>query len=122
MESLIPRGKYFDLKLEGVDSLAQADRLAGMDIRLPEESLKERGQGEFFLFELVGCAVSDSQGRAVGRVRDVLSAGSGNLLVVDRGGKEVLIPFHESICIEVDAPGRRITVDPPDGLLDVDEI
>jgi len=122
VESLTPRGKYFDLKLEGVDSLAQADRLAGLDIRLPEESLKERGQGEFFLFELVGCAVSDSQGRAVGRVRDVLSAGSGNLLVVDRGGKEVLIPFHESICVVVDAPGKQITVDPPDGLLDVDEI
>jgi 16S rRNA processing protein RimM len=120
--SLIPRGKYFDLKLEGVDSLPQADRLAGLEISVPEQTLKERKKGEFFSFELSGCMVSDGEGKTVGRVRDVLSAGSGDLLVVDREGKDILIPFHESICVEVDVPGKRIRIDPPDGLLDLNEI
>jgi 16S rRNA processing protein RimM len=116
------RGKYFDLKLGGVDSLFQADRLAGLEIGVPEGSLKERPMGEFFLFELIGCTVSDIRGGTVGRVRDVLSAGSGDLLVVEDKGKEILIPFHESICVEVDIPGKRIRIDPPEGLLNVDEI
>ena len=122
VESLIPRGMHSDLKLEGVDSLTQADRLAGLEIGVPEEVLRERKKGEFFLFELIGCVVSDGEGKTVGRVRDVLTAGSGDLLVVDREGKDILIPFHESICVEVDVPGKRIRIDPPDGLLDLNEI
>jgi 16S rRNA processing protein RimM len=122
VEALIPRGKYSDLKLEGVDSLSQADRLAGLEIGLPEETLTERKKGEFFLFELVGCVVSDGRGQIVGPVKDVLSAGSGDLLVVDREGEEILIPFHESICVAVDIPAKRIRIDPPEGLLDLNEI
>ena len=122
VEFLVPRGKDFDLKLAGVDSLSQADRLAGLDVFVPEEALKEREKDEFFLFQLIGCSVIDRHGEMAGRVRDVLSAGSGEVLVVEREGKEILIPFHESICIEVDVPGRRIRIDPPDGLLDLNEI
>jgi 16S rRNA processing protein RimM len=58
----------------------------------------------------------------IGRVKDVLSAGPGDLLVVERQSKEILIPFHESVCIEVDVPGKRIRIDPPEGLLDLNEI
>jgi 16S rRNA processing protein RimM len=122
VESLVPRGKDFDLKLEGVDSLSQADRLAGLDVLIPKEALKEREKGEFFLFQLIGCAVIDRQGKMTGRVKDVLSTGPGDLLVVERQGKEILIPFHESVCIEVDVPGKRIRIDPPEGLLDLNEI
>jgi len=122
VESLVPRGKDFDLKLEGVDSLSQADRLAGLDVLVPEEALKEREKDEFFLFQLIGCSVIDKHGKTAGRVKDVLSAGPGDLLVVDWEGKEILIPFHESICIEVDVPGKRIRIDPPEGLLDLNEI
>lgn len=122
VESLTFRGKHFDLKLAGIDSLSQADRLAGLEIGVAEESLKERPKGEFFIFELIGCEVFDGLGRTVGRVRDVLPAGSGDILVIDREGKEILIPFHESICVEVDVPGKQIRINPPGGLLDVNEI
>lgn len=122
VESLVSHGKDFDLKLGGVDSLSEADRLAGLEVFVPEESLKEREKDEFFLFQLVGCSVVDGQGKTAGRVKDVLSAGSGDLLVVEREGKEILIPFHESICIEVDVSGKRILIDPPAGLLDLNEI
>lgn len=122
VESLVPRGKNFDLKLKGVDTLSQADRLAGLDVCVPEECLKEREKDEFFLIQLIGCSVIDGNGKLAGRVKDVLSAGSGDLLVVERDGREILIPFHESICIEVDVPGKRIVIDPPEGLLDLNEI
>jgi 16S rRNA processing protein RimM len=122
IESLVPHGKDFDLKLEGVDSLSQADCLAGLDVLIPEETLKEREKDEFFLFQLIGCSVIDGLGKTIGLVKDVLSAGRSDLLVVEREEKEILIPFHESICIEVDVPGKRIRVDPPAGLLDLNEI
>lgn len=122
VESLISRGKDFDLKLKGVDTLSAADELAAADVYVPEESLKKPNRGEFFLFELVGCAVLDRQGSTAGRVTDVLSAGGAELLVLDREGKEILVPFHESICVEVDVAGKKIVIDPPEGLLDLNEI
>jgi 16S rRNA processing protein RimM len=121
-ESLVPHGKDFDLKLKGVDSLSQADGLAGLEVLIPEGALKERDQGEFFLFQLMGCTVIDIHGKTAGRVKDVISAGSGDILVVGGEGKEILIPFHESICIEVNVPGKLIRIDPPEGLLDLNEI
>ena len=122
IKSLVRRGKDYDLKLQGVDSLSQAERLAGRDVWIPEESLRPRPSGEFFLFELIGCEVVDPEGKTTGRVTDILSVGESELLVVERSGEEVLIPFHESICTEVDVRGKRIRVDPPDGLLNLNEI
>ncbi len=47
--------------------------------------------------------------------------GASSLLVVDRRGKEALIPFHESFCKEVDLAAKEIRVDLPAGLLDLNE-
>jgi 16S rRNA processing protein RimM len=122
IESLVRRGKDYDLKLEGIDSLSQADGLAGLDVYLPEGALRERGEDEFYLFQLIGCLVIGRDGRRIGRVRDILSIGAAELLLVESGGKEIFIPFHRSICIEVDVNAKEIRLDPPDGLLDVNEI
>jgi 16S rRNA processing protein RimM len=122
VESLVRRGKDYDLRLEGIDSLSQADGLAGLDVHLPKGVLREREDGEFYLFQLTGCRVIGRDGRRIGRVRDILSIGAAELLLVESGGKEVFIPFHRSICIEVDVNAKEIRLDPPDGLLDVNEI
>lgn len=122
IESLVLRGRDYDLKLEGVDELSQADRLAGQDVFLPPGSLRRRENGEFYIFQLVGCDVFDREGLPIGRVRDILSVEGGALLRVESGGKEILIPFHASICTDVDVVAKRIRLDPPDGLLDVNEI
>ncbi len=120
--ALVPHGKDYDLRLEGVDALSQADSLAGMDVYIPERSLRKREKDEFYFFQLVGCKVIDPEGKPLGWVRDVLSAGVGELLRVESGSKEILIPFHRAICIEVDVDAKEIRIDPPDGLLDVNEI
>jgi 16S rRNA processing protein RimM len=122
VESLVRRGRDYDLKLEGIDSLPQADGLVGLDVHLPEGSLRERGEDEFYLFQLIGCWVSGRDGRRIGRVRDILSIGAGALLLVESEGKEIFIPFHRSICTKVDVKAKEIRLDPPDGLLDVNEI
>jgi 16S rRNA processing protein RimM len=122
VESLVRHGKDYDIKLEGIDSLSQADSLAGLNVHLPEEALRQRGEDEFYLFQLIGCSIRGPGGRQIGRVRDILSVGEGALLLVESEGKEIFIPFHRSICTEVDVKAKEIRLDPPDGLLDVNEI
>jgi len=65
-----------------------------------------------------------SGGRDVGRVVDLWEVGESTILVVDSGParEEVLIPFNRSICVAIDPKARRIVIDPPEGLLDLNEI
>lgn len=73
---------------------------------------------------MVDCAVFSRAGERIGSVRDILSAGDSHLLVVEKekGAKEVLIPFSRAICRKVDREKKEIVIDPPDGLLDLNEI
>jgi len=122
VESLTPRANAYHIKLSGVDSLPQADCLAGLEVFVPEESLRRSVTGQYYLFQLKGCSVLNLKGEVIGMVVDVLSVPANDLLVIDRQGKEILIPFHESICKEVDIAKKEIHVDPPAGLLDLNEI
>lgn len=122
VESLMPRGKACHVKLRGVDSLSQADSLRGMEVFLPEESLIRFEGSRYYLFQLIGCSVLDLKGEIVGKVMDALSVPANDLLVVDREGREILIPFHESICKQIDLAKKEIRIDPPAGLLDINEI
>jgi len=98
--------------------------LAGSDILVPEENLRPLEAGRFYYSELIGCAVWTKGQEKIGAVRDVWPIGESVLLVVEsaREGKEILIPFNEAICPEVDRARKVIIIDPPDGLLDLNEI
>jgi 16S rRNA processing protein RimM len=70
--------------------------------------------------ELVGLAVLTRDGTRVGEVNGLEIGAAQDLLVValDAGGTAYL-PFVEAIVPEVDVDGRRVVVDPPDGLLEL---
>jgi 16S rRNA processing protein RimM len=122
VESLrFDRNSHF-LKLEGIDTLERADSLAGLEIYVPEEDFGPLENGNYYHFQIIGSAVLTRAGEGLGTVKSLLSAGDETILVVDRGGREILIPFTKSICLDVDTSARQIRVDLPDGLLDLNEI
>ncbi len=110
------------LKLAGIDTMTDAERLVGYDVVVPDEQLYELPEGEdlYYEFDLVGCAVVTTDGIDVGSVETVLRTGAQDLLTVRRQtGAEALIPFVDEICVEVDVEAKRIVIDPPEGLLDL---
>lgn len=122
VEALTRRGNAYHLKLEGVETLALADALAGAEVFVPEDMLTSLEDGQFYIYQLKGCSVLDMAGRKIGMVVDVDAVPGNSLLIVEKEGQEILIPFHQSICKEVDIARKEIRVDPPEGLLDLDEI
>ena len=107
------------LKFEGLNTVEDAEALRNAEICIDESEAVELEEGEFFDWQLEGCEALSIEGEPVGKVREVLRTGGTEVLVVDTAdGREVLIPFAESICTEVDIEGKRITVDPPEGLLE----
>ena len=57
-------------------------------------------------------------GERIGTVRELMRTGGAEILVVENGEKEFLVPVAESICVEVDTEAKLIRVDPPEGLLE----
>lgn len=74
---------------------------------------------DFYDSSLIGCAAVLADGAPVGEVCDVLHLPAQDVLVVQTPeGSQVLVPFVAEIVPTVDLVTRRITLSPPDGLLD----
>jgi 16S rRNA processing protein RimM len=75
---------------------------------------------EFHDHQLVGLTAVTPGGETLGEVARIDHAPAADLLVLRRaGGGTALVPFVKAIVPEVDLPGRRVVVDPPEGLLDL---
>ena len=105
--------------LAGVDTMNAAEALAGTELRVGPDALQPLPAGVFYHHDLIGCAVETPRGEIIGPVTRVEGTGPGSRLVVDGGGGEVQIPLVEGICVAVDIAARKIVVEPPEGLLDV---
>ena len=106
------------LKFENYGDPESADLLRNAEICIPESDAVELDDGEFFDWELAGCKVETMGGETLGEVREVMRTGGTEILVIAGEEREYLIPFAESICVEVDIEEKLIRVDPPEGLLE----
>jgi 16S rRNA processing protein RimM len=104
---------------EGFARIEDVERLAGAELRIPEALLQPLAEGSYYLHQLTGCVVETVSGRQVGPVVRVEGGASGSLLVIDGARGEVLIPLVTEICVEIDVAAKRIRIDPPEGLLEL---
>ena len=111
------------LKFAGVDSISDAELLAGLELQIPAEQRAELAAGEVYVSDLVGCEVVN-RGSLVGVVADVqFGAGEAPLLVVRRKSgereQEFLVPYAEAFLKNADLAARRIDFELPEGLLEL---
>ena len=117
VESVRSAGGSLYFKFHGVDSMTDAEPWRGAEVRIPRQERVALDSGEFFLSDLVGCEVVErGTGRSLGRVTAWNEGGASGLLQV---GEDLLIPFVRSICVVIDTAAKRIEVEAPEGLLDV---
>jgi len=109
------RGGQAIFHFEGSDSISDAEKLVGLEVRIPLAERAPLPGGSYYVTDLIGCEVREKDA-AVGLVRDVEFTGGTPLLAVDSGNGEVLIPLAEEICVNVDLAARRIDVVLPEGL------
>jgi 16S rRNA processing protein RimM len=113
-----PHQHRWVIAFAGFASIEAAETLRDAELRVPESELAPLEQGTFWVHELLGCEVVTIQGTRVGEVRRVDLATGVPMLVLDDGG-ELLVPLVDAICRTVDVQARRITIDPPEGLIDL---
>ncbi|MFC2158667.1 ribosome maturation factor RimM [Acidobacteriota bacterium] len=117
-----PHKEFLILKFQGIQTIDQTLEFIGSEVFVPEENLDPLGEDEFYQYQVIGCSVSTQEGKEIGIVSDILVVKGNDLLVIQGNQEELLIPFSEGICVEVDLENGKIVIDPPDGLLELDEI
>jgi 16S rRNA processing protein RimM len=104
--------------LVGVESIGDAERFQGAELRIFESEQRALPEGQYYHHQLVGCEAITGDGVRIGRVVGVEGEGGQSRLIVTGGHRRHEIPLAAAICT-VDVAARRIVVRPPDGLLDL---
>ncbi|MBQ0024561.1 MAG: 16S rRNA processing protein RimM [Bacteroidales bacterium] len=108
-ESIESKGNRYIVKFEDVDSLKEAEELVGRTATVEDEYETEGDD------DIVGMTVKDASGRVIGPVTDVADYSGNTCITVEYEGKDVLLPFHEDLVVEV--TDDSIILNIPEGLL-----
>jgi 16S rRNA processing protein RimM len=111
------------LRFAGIDSAQAAAPLVNASVFLDRAARPPAPAGEIWLSDLVGCRVEEMRtGREVGRVTGWQEFDSPFVtleITPGAGRAPLLVPYVKAICVEVDPAARRIRIDPPEGLLEL---
>src|SRR3981189_2596260 len=118
LETLRPAKEFFVARLKGVPDREAAEALPNGELFVTRERLPDTAESdEFYHADLIGLAVVDAAGGALGTVAAMHNFGAGDLIEVRpaAGRDTVMLPFTQSVVPLVDIAGGRIVVAPPEG-------
>ncbi len=124
IENVRYHGERILVKFAGLDSPEDVGHLREWTIEIPTDEARALEDDEYFLHDLIGLAVVTEDGHTVGTVTNTLEAGAGPLLleVTQNDGGKFDLPFVTAICTGVNLDLRTLTVNLPEGLLNLDAI
>jgi 16S rRNA processing protein RimM len=106
------------VKLEDVNTAEDAQKLKGILVYLPKSVRPKSGRGEFYYDEIINFTVV-TETETLGQVIRVENEQVYPLLIVLSGEKEIVIPVNAPFIQSVNKTLKKITVQLPDGLLDL---
>ncbi|MCK7589137.1 ribosome maturation factor RimM [Subsaxibacter sp. CAU 1640] len=113
------KSELLRVKFEDVDSEQDADAILKSDLYLPLEFLPKLEDDKFYFHEIIGFQVEDVNFGTVGIIKSINDSTSQSLFEIDRDGTEILIPMNDDFIKKVDKKKKVITVDTPEGLIDL---
>jgi 16S rRNA processing protein RimM len=105
-------------EVDGVNDRDAAEALRGLRLYVDRSVFPPTGEDEFYHADLIGMAAETAAGAKLGTVRAVYNHGAGDVIELALPtGAMVALPFTKAVVPVVDLAGRRLVVDPPEGVL-----
>jgi 16S rRNA processing protein RimM len=101
------------LKLEGIDSISDAEQFRNYDVTVPESERIDLPKGNYFIDDIIGMEVVGTNGQSFGKIQDILRSNANDVYVTECA----MIPAVHDIVKKVDVENHRMTVEPIEGLL-----
>lgn len=106
------------LKLRGVDSRDDADRLKGHHVWADAEKMKPLEKDEYYWSDIIGLEAVDEKDEPLGRIASIFPTGSNDVYVCKNDDREILLPAVESVIKKIDLERGIIVVSLPEGMVE----
>ncbi len=115
------QGKLWLLKFVEVDDRDEADDLRESYLYIKKEERMPLPEGRYYFDQVIGLSAYTTEGVFLGKVKDIIPTGGHDTYVVgeENSEKDYLVPAVKQIITEINLGEARLTVDPPEGLLDL---
>jgi 16S rRNA processing protein RimM len=99
------------LKLEGIDSIDEAETYKQKYLLVPREELPELEEGTFYLKDIIDCNVYDTNDKDLGKVDEVIQTKNNDVYWIKKP-KELLIPVLDDIVLDINIDEKKIIIRP----------
>lgn len=107
------------VKFEDIIDEESATELINKEIFLPIDELPELSGKKFYYHEVIGYMIHDITAGEIGVIEYINDQTSQHLFVVNKNGKEILIPINDDFILNLDRTNKIINLKLPDGLLKI---
>ncbi len=108
------------IKLEDIDDIASAKNISGKSIYISKTGLPTKQGNEFYHHEVINFTVIDANYGDIGEISHINNQTKQAIFeVINPDDKEILIPAVDHIITLIDRKNKTITVNTPDGLIDL---
>ena len=119
IDSISEGGTKAFVKFQDVNTIEEASKLVKRSLHLQKAARPKSQRGEVYDDEVINFSVTDESLGPLGNIVEVVQAGLNRLLVIDREGKEVMIPINSPFIKRINKSKKVITVSLPEGFLDI---
>ena len=106
------------LKLEGIDSIEEAEKYRKFYLKIEKKSQEELGEDTYYIVDLIGINVYSENDEYLGTIEDVFPTGSNDVYVVkDNLGKQILVPAIAEVVKEVELKNKKMVIKIIPGLI-----
>ena len=98
------------LKLEGINSMNDAENYRNKDVCVERKYLKELQQNEYYAEDLIGCTLYFEDNKEVGKIFDIQNYGATDILIIKDGTEEYMCPFLNNIIVSADLENKKVTI------------
>lgn len=111
VESTRIDGRFAYLKLRGLDSRDDAEKLRGRILYVDRAHAAKLPKGAFYIQDLLGCKLEDTDGNILGILSDILQNGAADVYVIKAETGTFMFPSVKHVVLKRDIKKGVITVD-----------
>lgn len=105
-----PCGDFSVISILGVNDRNLAEEFRGKEILVSRENLRDLGENEYYVQDIVGCKLLNDANEVVGKVVEVISAKTDVFVCKTADGKIMRFPFLKDLIVNVDVYKGEIVV------------
>lgn len=107
--SRVHKGNYI-ITLDGYNNINDVLKFKGKSIYISSDDLIDLDNDEFYIKDLIGIEVIDSNNNKIGKVVDVLEYDVNDVYVIKNDDTEILIPAVSEFIIDIDLEKNKMKV------------